>query len=250
MPSSHLFTENDQIKVDLVPPPGATAVIIRATVQKGPEPPAGETVRLFHLRLAKPGAPVRDTQILELIYRDGSYTAGFSGFGGGAKAMANPANKKRLLPVHMGRVAASAFPVVLTVPFSGEGVIVGMGGEGGGKTAVSPTELAPAGQPMELLLGFQGEGDLRAPAGWTIAWEDNAVEWVDANPVTPPSTPPVPPSPPIVTPPAPPAPLPGSDWKAELRHDLQQLITKYAAAAGVDPTLLFGLQLLLGMVNR
>ena len=241
--AEYTFTNNDQIKVDLVPPPGATAVIIRATVKKGPEPPAGETIRLFHLRLAK-DAPVRETQVVELIYRDGSFTAGFSGFGGGKKAMENPENRKRLLPVHIGRVPTSEFPVVLTVPLlpTASGVV-----SVGERTAVSPTEITPGDQPMELLLGFQGEGDLKAPTGWTISWEDNAVEWLGASgPVSPPVTPPAPPVPPV----NPPSTPPGTDWKAELRRDLTQLGAKYATVAGVDPFILSMLNLLIVSVKR
>ena len=242
----HRFTENDQIKVDLQTPAGATAVIIRARVQKGPEPPAGETIRLFYLRLAKEGK-VRETQILELIYRDGSYTAGFSGFGGGKKAMDNPENRLKLLPIHMGPFPRAEFGVTLTVPLnSGKNAAVGLDG---GKVAESPTEITPGSQPLVLLLGFQGEGDLRAPVGWTISWENNAVEWVGASS---PGTPPSPPSPPVVvtppTPSTPPAPPSGLDWKAELRKELEQLAWKYAVQA--EPQILLGLQLLLALVKR
>lgn len=242
--SEHTFTpEKPLITVPLVPPPGATAVIIRATVTKAPQHNPEDTLRLFHVRLAgKPGAPVRETQILELIYRDGGFTAGFSGFGSGKKAMENPQNRHKLKPVHIGPVNGASFPVVLAVPFNGRDATVSPGA----KTAMSDTEIPPGGAPMELLLGFEGPGDLRSPIGWTIAWEDNAVEWVGATagPVTPPATPPPTPPPAPGTPP-PPAPAnTGASWRAELRKDLTALATKYAEAAGVDPLILLTIQLL------
>lgn len=196
MPSHTFSSTAPQLTVPLQPLAGATAAIIRFTVKKGPEPAAGETVRLAHLRLAKEGK-IRETQIVELIYRDGAYTAGFSGFGGGEKAMKNPENKLKLKPFHIGPVAGAAIPVVLTVPLKSHGEAVVSVGP---KTATSVTEILPGEQPLSLLLGFQGEGDLHAPVGWTISWEDNAVEWVGAtgtvNPPTPPLNPPLPPFPP------------------------------------------------------
>lgn len=213
MPSHTFSSIEPLIRVPLQPPIGATAVIIRAKVTKGPEPPADETARLFHLRLAMEGK-VRETQIVELIYRDRLYTVGFSGFGGGKKAMESPENKLKLRPFHIGPVAAGEIPVEFTVPLRGEGEAMVRVGP---KLAVSHTEITPGAQPMELLLGFQGEGDLRAPVGWTISWEDDAVEWVGATsggPVAPPIIPPsapVPPAPPAPPPPvAPPAASPGT----------------------------------------
>lgn len=243
---SHLFTENDQIKVDLQPPAGATAVIIRATVKRGPEPPPATGLRLFHLRNV-PSADggrgnndprPRATELLEIVYRNGVGILSWHGFG--------PKQEGHRAPDKTGKLPES-FPVTVALPLqAGGGAAVAIGDW----SFEGATEVHP-GAHMELVLGFAGPGDLKAPAGWTAEWADNAVEWVGATaPVNPPSTPPVPPSPPIVTPPTPPAPPAGFDWKAELRHDLQQLATKYAAAQGVDPTLLLGLQLLLGMVKR
>lgn len=228
----HKFTAgppDDQFSIDLTPPPGATAVIIRAHVKKAPVGNFGDTYRLLHLRLKKPGRPARETQLVELICRNGTFTAGFTGFGGGKKAMENPENRKRLLPQHMGPVAAPEFDVTMTYQFSGEHAVVAAGS----KVAESATELASNGAPMELVLGFSGEGDLKPPVGWEISWADDgsAIEWVGATTSTPPGPAPGPVSEPSTA---------GTDLKA----DLETVIRKYELIRGIDPLLIAVLKLL------
>lgn len=185
---SHTFAPDalPQLVVDLTPPAGATACIIKFTATQptaaatAPGPAGG--VRLAHVRLIHPTKHPhqsadhvlpRETEIVELIFRNGTPTAGFSGFGG----------KKAVHPVqHMGEVPTS-FPVVISLPLNGKDVTVSAGGH----TAMSDTDIAPGDRPMELLLGMQplphgdGVNTLSPPMGWTVEWQDDAVTWLNAG---------------------------------------------------------------------
>lgn len=203
MPSVTFTTSQPVVRQELTPPPGATAVIIHATVTA---PAAVSNCRLFHLRtlnsVVHPNLPAegrlpRESEIVELIARNGALTAGFSGKGG---------NKTAHPVVHMGGMPQS-FPVTITVPFTGKAAVVAAGS----LVATSDTDIAPGGQPLELILGIEPQigADLQPPVGFTISWDESAVEWPGASqqpaPIQPPPAPPVlPPAPPPVQPPTPP----------------------------------------------
>jgi len=184
---SHTFTKNDLVPVALVPPAGATGLIIRAHVKRGPVEP-GTAVRLFHLRTKnshrRPKVDAdavlpRESEILELLCRNDQLTAAFSGYGN--KRIGQDAGKEGRevsQPIHMGK-CPEEFDVVITAPFNGEGATV----SAGPFTATSDTEIDPnPGEELELLLGMNTPDakDLRAPEGWTISWGENAVEWIGA----------------------------------------------------------------------
>lgn len=172
-------TAEPLLTVPLNPPEGATAVLVRFTIVAQGSDPAGG-VRLAHIRLAHPAghpnqdpdnALPRESEICELIFRNGAPTAGFSGFGG----------KRAVHPVrHLGEVPNS-FPVVINLPLNGKDIAVSAGGH----TAMSDTDIAPGNRPMDLLLGMapvdgQPFNALSAPIGWTFGWDDNAIEWLPA----------------------------------------------------------------------
>lgn len=212
MPSVTFSAAAPVVRQTLTPPPGATAVVINFTVTMPAQ--AGVNVRLAHLRtlnsVLHPNLPAqgrlpRESEICELIVRNGTLTAGFSGYGG-AHAK-NPVK-------HMGTVP-STFPVTLTVPFTGRQAVVAAGSQ----AATSDTDIAPNGQPLELVLGMEPilGADLQPPTGWTISWDESAVEWPGAAsqpaPIQPPPASPVlppapPPTPPAATVPSPATPLP------------------------------------------
>lgn len=170
MPNTHTFTADDLITEPLTPPAGATGVTIRARFARNG---GADNCRLMHLRLQHPQshpqvgadhALPRETEIVEVICRNGVLTAGFSGAG---------AKRAQHQVIHMGNSPAE-FDLAFTVPFSGKGVVVAAGS----LVATSDTDIAPSGRPLELLLGFKGPGDLGAPVGWTATWDDKAVEWL------------------------------------------------------------------------
>lgn len=187
MSNSHTFAPGaEQLIVDLTPPAGATAVTVKftATMPTAPGPAGG--VRLAHVRLLHPNrhpnasadqALPRETEICELIVRNGTPTAGFSGFGG---KRANHAVQ------HMGATPA-IFPVLITIPLDGKSVSVSAGAH----TAISDTDLVPGGAPMQLLLGMaslahgDGVNTLSPPYGWTFEWGGDAVSWVGSNAQSP-----------------------------------------------------------------
>lgn len=252
MPSVTFSAATPVIRQTLTPPPGATAVVINFTVTMPAQ--AGVNVRLAHLRtlnsVLHPNLPAqgrlpRESEICELIVRNGTLTAGFSGYGGhNAK---NPVK-------HMGTVP-STFPVTLTVPFTGRQAVVAAGSQ----AATSDTDIAPNGQELELVLGMEAivGADLQPPIGWTITWDESAAEWPGASqpapPIQPPPTPPVlPPAQPPVQPqgpidtqvgPTPPssppvAPPPGTDPRAAaISLALQLLLPQLPAgeAAALQP---------------
>jgi hypothetical protein len=227
MPSATFTAAQSVIRQELAPPPGATAVIIHFTVT--PPPGATGTARLVHLRtlnsvlhptLLSEGRLPRESEIAELIVRNNTLTAGFSGMGG--KNAKHPV-------IHMGGLPGGSFPVTITVPFTGRAAVVAAGS----LVATSDTDIAPNGQGLELLLGMEPifGADLQPPVGWTISWDDAAVEWPGAGqtpPVLPSPAPPVqPPTPPVITPPTQPpvTPLPGTDPRAAaLAFGLQLLL--------------------------
>lgn len=226
---SHTFTADDLITEALAPPPGATAVIIKAKFVRG----SGDNCRLIHLRLAHPqnhplvpadNALPRETEICELICRNGVLTAGFSGFGG----------KRGQHPVqHMGSAPAE-FDCTLTVPFSGKGCVIAAGPF----VATSDTDLAPGGRALELLLGFKGPGDLGAPVGWTVTWDEKSVQWPGggsgvSSPPQPPPTPPV---------------IPTDPGKPGLQAALQALLLIYGSH--LTPEQQAALQVLLAEIGK
>lgn len=238
MPSVTFTTALPVVRQELTPPPGATAVIIHATVTS---PAAGSNCRLFHLRtlnsVVHPNLPAegrlpRESEIVELIVRNGTLTAGFSGKGG---------NRTSHPVVHMGSMPQS-FPVTLTVPFSGKAAVVAAGS----LVATSDTDIAPGGQPLELLLGMEPiiGADLQPPIGFTVSWDEHAVEWVGAQqpapPLQPPSVPPAQPpvsapAPPVVTPPVPPIVLPPAGTTASPEQAaLQALAIQLASGQPVN----------------
>lgn len=254
MPSVTFSAATPVIRQTLTPPPGATALVANFTVTMPAQ--AGVNVRLAHLRtlnsVLHPNLPAqgrlpRESEICELIVRNGTLTAGFSGYGGNHAK--NPVK-------HMGTVP-STFPVTLTVPFTGRQAVVAAGSQ----AATSDTDIAPNGQQLELVLGMEAivGADLQPPIGWTITWDESAVEWPGATsqpapiqpppapPVLPPAPPPVlPPTPPVAPPPPPTAPPAGSDPRAAaIALALQALLPNLppqeaAAIQAILPMLLSG----------
>jgi hypothetical protein len=200
MPSVTFTAAQPVVRQELQPLPGATAAIIHFSVTA----PAtqGANVRLCHLRtlnsVLHPNLPAegrlpRESEVCELIVRNGTLTAGFSGYGG---------NHAKNQVKHMGAAPAS-FPVTLTVPFTGRQAVVAAGSQ----AATSDTDIAPNGQTLELVLGMEPimGADLQPPIGWTISWDESAVEWPGAaSPAPPIAPPPAPPSPPTLPPVQPP----------------------------------------------
>jgi hypothetical protein len=183
---SHTFTENDMLTIQVgVPPPGATA--LRIVCQFIPPPQFGpDPVRLLHLRRAGKGLKVAASEIVELLCKDGNYTAGFSGFG---------QKHAKAQPQHLGKTAGSPVDVLMTVPLvAGQQAVVAVEDLQGHAVP----DLLAAG-PLELLSGFSGPGDLKAPVGWSLLWDEHAITWVGADSPTAPS-PPSPPLPPIIDP--------------------------------------------------
>lgn len=179
------------------PPPGATAVIIHFQVT--PPPGATGNTRLVHLRtlnsvlhpsLPSEGRLPRESEVAELNVRNGVLSAGFSGKGG--KNAKNPV-------IHMGGMPPGPFPVTVTVPFTGRAAVVAAGS----LVATSDTDIAPGGQPLELLLGMEmiAGADLQPPIGYSVSWDDAAVEWPGESQPAPSLQPP---HPPASVPPAPP----------------------------------------------
>lgn len=183
MTNSHTFALGaEMLTVDLIPPAGALACVIKFTAREGGVVPAGG-VRLAHVKLARPlphatahgrlGGEIQQTEICELKFRGGTPTAEFSGFGG--KHATHPVQ-------HLGSVPGT-FPVVINLPLTGVGVTISAGGH----AAMSDTEIAPGNNPMELLLGMEplagGDGvtTLSPPYGWTFEWDGDAVSWVTAS---------------------------------------------------------------------
>jgi hypothetical protein len=188
----------------LNPPPGATALIIRAHVSLAS---LAARARLLHLRLADPERAFlpRATQIVELLAAPpNALTAAFSGFGG---------KRAKTRPVHMGS-AGFEFDVVITVPLAAPGEATIAAGalsahalpdlyrEHPEVKQKAHTDLLA---PLELIFGIEHAAELEPPIGSTITWEEN-VEWVGAAagaghppvPAPPPTTPPpVVPQPPV-----------------------------------------------------
>lgn len=205
MPSVTFTAAQPVIRQALAPPTGASAIIVHFTVTPPPGTPAN--VRLVHLRtrdsVPHPNLPAegrlpRESEVAELIVRNGTLTAGFSGLGG--KNAKHPV-------VHMGGVPPGTFPVTISVPFTGRGAVVAAGS----LVAESDTDIAPGGKALELLVGMAPivGADLQPPVGWTVAWDDAAVEWPGAAQVGPSGIQlPQPPSSPSAPPALPPAPVP------------------------------------------
>jgi hypothetical protein len=192
MPSVTISAAQPIVRLELIPPPGATALIVNFTVT----PPAAPTgnVRICHLRtlnsamhpnLPAEGRLPRESEICELKVRNGTLTAEFSGYGG---------NRAKNPVKHMGGMPQGTFPVTLTVPFTGHQAVVAAGAQ----AATSDTDVAPNGQHLEFFLGMKPVigADLGPPTGYTFSWEDDAVEW----PGAPAGVPPVPQLPPVVDP--------------------------------------------------
>lgn len=266
---SHTFTStppDDQIIIDLVPPAGAASLTIHATYHPAASG-SGATCRILHLRRKGSDKPAV-SMISELLHNTatGIYTAAFSGFG---------IKHAHTLPQHLGRIGGAEVPITMTTPLASPGLeatiavgslsghavpdLVGVqkgGGHGGLVWA--------AGDALELVMGFTGAGDLKAPAGASITWLDDgsAVQWKDPNgnvmasPTVPapviaiPSAPPtgvVVPTPvpvPIPVPAVPPL-IPGIDHNAQFKAELEALAIKYAASQGIDPLILGLLGLLI-----
>lgn len=208
---SHVFSSgppDDQFIIPLTPPAGATALVIRAVFHRPTTDTGDATYRLLHLR-RRGVARLPFAEICELLYnaKTGIFTAAFSGFG---------QKKAHSQPQHLGKVAGQDIPVVMTIPLPGAPTMTASIAVGGLSGSAVP-DLAVmqkqdnsgpvwgVGDELELVLGFEGPGDLKAPAGWTMTWADDgsAIEWVGAKAPAPPiQQPPAPPTQPPVLPPA------------------------------------------------
>lgn len=221
---SHVFASgppDDQLIIPLTPQPGATALVIRVVFHRPASDSSDATYRLLHLR-RKGVARIPMAEICELLYnaKTGIFTAAFSGYG--QKKASHGA-----LPQHLGKVAGQDIPVVLTVPLPGAPTMtasITVGGLSGSAvpdlaTMQKQDNSGPvwsAGDELELVAGFEGPGDLKAPAGWSMTWADDgsAVQWVGAKAPAPAPAPipvPVQPAPapsPVPTPTPTPAPTP------------------------------------------
>jgi hypothetical protein len=273
--AQHTFTSgppDDQFTIPLTPPAGATALVIRAVLHRPANDTTNATYRLLHLR-RKGVARIPMAEICELLLNNstGVFTVAFSGFG---------QKKAHTQPQHLGKVQGQDIPVVVTVPLPGAPTMtasIAVGGLSGSAipdvaTMQKQDNSGPVwahGDELELVSGFEGEGDLKPPAGWTMTWADDgsAVQWVGAagtstaptpTPTPTPTQPAPAPSPtpaPVPTPASatPPPPSPTADLKSQLVTDLKALALKYgtaeAQAAGIDPLWVFFIEALLTKVK-
>lgn len=228
----HVFTPDTPMVV--VP---ATAPFNRAFTLTPPpnwRAQAGVATRLLHVRTG-PGKP-RDKEVFELkVGGGGGLVVELSGFGNKQAQFREPL--KMPLPPD-GRYAVNFADGVVSV----NGVT--------GQTHLKPA----AGSALELCFGFDSAGaELVAPIGWTL--EADFLPAASGQPPVqpqPPAQPPVTsqaPANPPAQPPAIPPSSPGGNSKDDLRRDLTALALKYAAAQGIDPLILFGLQLLADRVK-
>lgn len=275
---SHKFTSgppDDQFTIPLTPPPGATALVIRAVLHR-PTSPDNATYRLLHLR-RKGVTRTSMSEICELLLNNttGIFTAAFSGLG---------QKHAKVQPQHLGKVQGQDIPVTMTVPLPGAPTMtasIAVGPLAGSAvpdlaTMQKQDNSGPAwghDDTLELVLGFEGPGDLKAPAGWEISWADDgsAVQWVGAQtqptptPTPTPTIPlPVPIRPPVEPPPVLPKPpeletpstaptTPTVSLRSKFVADLKALVVVYgtaeAEAAGIDPLWIFFVQALLSRVK-
>jgi len=280
---SHKFTSgppDDQFTISFTPPPGATALVIHAVLHRPASPDTtNATYRLLHLR-RKGVLRTSMSEICELLLNNttGIFTAAFSGLG---------QKHAKVQPQHLGKVQGQDIPVVMTVPLPGSPTMTASIGVGPVAGSAVPDLAAMQNQDnsgpawghddaLELVLGFEGPGDLKPPAGWEIAWADDgsAVWWVGVEeapapaptiplphpiqpapaPLPPTFDPQVGPTPPSGPSPGPaPTPVPVPDLKLQLKADLRSLALKYgtaeAQAAGIDPLWVFLIEALLAKVK-
>lgn len=245
MPQHSFSKTQPQVIVPVTPPPGATALLLAFSLT----PPSDWThpvddegqkarIRLLHFRRAGVSGPPKNSEIFELVLTaNGQLVCELDGFG--------PRRQEHKPPQKLGSP-------------TGDYRIRHRGGDGtvtieSSAAAAADTHLGwSPGMPLELVFGFEGQGDLQAPLGWTLSWGEGAIRWEGAGPTPQPTPQPQPtpePTPvPVPTPqptPVPvPQPPPGTDPKDALVADLKALLLRYAAAQGIDPLLLLTLRLL------